>query len=177
MAGNKRPTTISKTPPKGVRRLSDVNHARAHHAYILAAGDLERTYRSLSPKIPKRTLEWYRRSFRWDLPELVSDAVEDAAAKRSLDLKILRRAKASLADQVENLTAKDLGQAVRALVDVIEAERKIMGNTDGADDDKTPGLFKWLVEAMGLDASVVLPGNGKGNGDGGLEDDDPFGIR
>lgn len=169
---------IQRTPPKGVRRLSDVEHARAHHAYILANGDLDQTWKNLGKKLSKRTLTWYRDSFTWNLPDLVADAVEDAAAKRSLDLRILRKAKKTLSDQVEGLVAKDLGQAVRALCDVIEAERKILGNVDGADDDRPPGLFKWLIEGMGLDAKTVLPsGNGKGNGDGGLVDDDPFEIR
>ena len=168
---------ITRTPPRGVRKLSDVEHARAHHAYILAGGDLEQTYKNLGKRVSKKSLLWYRKSFRWDLPELVADAVEDAEAKRSLDLKILRRAKASLADQIEGLVARDLGQGVRALVDVIEAERKIMGNTDGADEDKAPGIFKWLIEAIGLKVEGVLPEDGNGKGNGGLADDDPFDIR
>jgi len=209
------------TPPKGTAKLSDTEHANAVRMFILCDGDLDRTHRALAADskknkksvASKKSLAWYAQRFNWYLTheitrnDLVARAVEDATAKRKLDLFYLRETKSRLVTQildgyeieiggetfVRQLRAKSLGEAVTALVTVIKEERSILGNSDGADDDRVPSLLAWVVEGVkaaleGDSDSDSGNGNKGGNGSkpdrfggsiesGTIEDDDPFKIR
>lgn len=183
--------------PKTVRKLTDVEHARAVNAYILNEGDIEATYKALSRKIGKRTLRWYATRFAWDIHleraqnELIELAIDDAVSKKRIDLQMLASAKTELYRQIIGqqdsegnwiippAAIKSLGEGVRAMVECIREERTILGNTDGSDADKTPGLLlhirKAIEEGGGIDVEL-REGNGKSLPEDD-HDDDPFNLR
>lgn len=181
-------TTAAAKIPKGVTKLTDIEHAAALHMFVLCDGDLDATWRRMNKKHSKKTLKWYADRNNWYLThevaknDLIAQALEDAKSKRKLDLLYLRETKSRLISQildgyeieiqgktiVRQLRAKSLGEAVGALVNVIREERNIIGNTDGSDDDRPPSLLQWIMAAMQEAAAVTggdgKPGNGRGNG-------------
>lgn len=182
--------TATNKPPKGIRKLSETEQAKALHAFHLHDGDLKKTKAALGKRFTLRTLTYYRDACSWQVlheefkSDIVREAVQDAKKKRLADLEDLRLAKSTIIKEIRcGLVAKTLGEAVKALCDVIRLEREIVGNADGADDDVIPGLLRFVADAArsGREAESERYAGDGGNGDNGsndgIADDDPFGLR
>jgi len=177
--------------PKNVKRLSDVEQARALRVFFDSDGDIKETYRALKKKVTLRTLKFYHKAGKWDLlraelqSEIFREVLLDAKQKRLSDLADLAAAKARAKTLIDFAPVKTFGEATKALIDIIRVEREIIGNTDGADADVVPSILEHLTNSIKTDMKANGNGNGKNGNDhssddsvsGEIGDDDPFDIR
>ena len=185
--------------PNGVRELSDVDHAKALHAFLMSDGDMDKTHAALDPKVPKRTLEWYAERYRWDLRyedqhnALAEKAANEALAKKQLDLQMIRAVKRQLLIQVtgeparddqparEAAGAKSMEDAARVLLEYMRAEADLLG-VDQARGELPGGVsfIDFIRDAVKSGGEVAI----RGSGDGGKakqpvhdRDDNALGIH
>lgn len=180
--------TTQTRVPRGVKHLTDVEHARALHAFFKSEGDLSKTHAALNKRVSMRTLSWYCANRKWEVlleemrSDLVREVVDDAKTQHLANLHTLAVAKERVAQFItRGAKPKTLGEAVNALVSVIRLEREMLGGALPLDADAAVGVLKYVADAVkqaqreGVSSSATAPDGGNG-GNGDL-DDDPFGLR
>ncbi len=168
---------------RGIRKLTDVEEALAISKFVECDGDLQKAYRALKRKIPKRTLQKYHDQHNWPVihlyerNKLIEKAVGDVMERKHEALRKLLDAQDALYKRISGhrledgtfvppTRAKSLEGVVEALIRAIEKEMELIDTGEKKETEAQPGGLLMLVQ------QVIREQNGATSDSG----DDPFGL-